>query len=73
MHTINAIGQELDRATANALTANAVDAGALDLRTANIITAAISDQALRPVPPAYRDTVRASVYKYMLFAVLRSL
>lgn len=70
MHTINAVGDALDRTSANALTANALDAGALDVRSARLITAAISDQALRSVPPAYRDMVRASVYKYMLLSAV---
>ena len=70
MHTVNAVGDELDRPTAEALIANAVDAGALEVQSAALILAAVSDQALRPVPPVYRGTVRSSIFKYMLVTAL---
>ncbi len=66
MHTVNAVGDELDLQTAAAFLSNAVSAGALEEKSARLIFAGIGDNALRPVPAAYRDSVRASIFKYML-------
>ena len=70
MHTVNAVGPELDRPTAEALVANAVETGALDQRTGGLILAAVSEQALRPVPVPYRNEVRSSIFKYMLVSAI---
>jgi len=70
MHTVNAVGDELDRATGEALLSNAVGAGALSPEKAGLIAAAVSDQALRPVPMACRDAARASIFKHMLVSVI---
>ena len=66
MHTVNAVGRELDRATAEALLSNLLAASALEEKSAALIAAAVSDRALGAVPPAYRDEVRAPLFKYML-------
>lgn len=70
MHTINAIGDELDLNTAAALTANLLSSGAVDQGRAQLLLAAISNSALRPVPPLARDTVRASIFKQMLINII---
>ncbi len=70
MHTVNSVGDELDLQTASAFLSNAVSAGALAEDTARLILVGISDRALRPVPGAYRDTVRASIFKYMLLQTI---
>lgn len=72
MHTVNAVGEILDRATAEALLANAAETGAISEKEAALVRAAVSDQALRPVPPVYRDGVRASIFKYVLVTKLSS-
>ena len=70
MHTVNAVGDALDRSTAEALLSNAVGAGALSPAAARLIAAAVSDQALRTVPPAHRDAVRSSFFKYMIVTAI---
>ena len=70
MHTVNAVGDALDRSTAEALLSNAVGAGALSPAAARLIAAAVSDQALRTVPPAHRDAVRSSIFKYMIVTAI---
>lgn len=66
MHTVNAVGDELDLQTAAAFISNAVNAGALDKKSAGLIMAAVGNNALRPVESRGRDTVRASIFKQML-------
>ena len=70
MHTVNAVGSELDRSTAEALLSNAVNAGALDLPRARLMLAALSDRALQAVPLPYRDAVRAGLFKQMLVSTI---
>lgn len=70
MHTVNAVGQEIDFKSAQALLANAVSAGAMSEKTAKLMLCAISDTALRPVEIAGRDTVRASILKQMLIRII---
>lgn len=70
MHTVNAVGDELDRASAEALLSNIVTAGALDERSARLIAAAVSEQALRAVPIPYRESARAAIFKYMLVSTI---
>jgi len=70
MHTLNSIGEELDLQTAAAFLSNAAGAGALSEETARLILSGIGDNALRPVPLRYRDSVRASIFKYMLLQTI---
>lgn len=70
MHTVNAIGDDIDLATATALTANLLQSGILDESAARLILAAIGNGALRPVPTQERDSVRASIYKQMLLNII---
>ena len=70
MHTINAVGRELDNQTAGAFISNIIAAGAADYRTAGLISAAIGDSALRPLSPGSRDVLRASIFKQMLLNLI---
>ena len=70
MHTVNSIGEELDLRTAAAFLSNAIHQQALSEGEARLILAALGDNALRPVPRPYRDTVRASLIKHMLIQTI---
>ena len=70
MHTVNAVGEQLDARTAAAFVSNIYEAGLVDKRTARLILAAVSDKALRPIAPADRDTVRASIFKQLLVTLI---
>ena len=70
MHTVNAVGEQLDVRTASAFVANIYEAGLVDQKTGRLILAAIGDQALRPVAAEERDKVRASIFKQMLVTML---
>ena len=66
MHTVNSVGSRLETATASAFVSNIYEAGIIDKSTARLILAAVGDKALRPIAPADRDTVRASIFKQLL-------
>ena len=66
MHTVNAVGDRLDLNTAAAFVSNIGEAGIIDRKTARLILTAVGNNALRPIAPEDRDTVRASIFKYML-------
>ena len=66
MHTVNAIGGEVDVNTAMALIANLRQSGAISEEEARLILSAISNNALRPARPDERDILRASILKQML-------
>jgi transcriptional regulator CtsR len=68
MHTINAVGDSLDLASATAFLQNLRDV--LGGRTADIIGAACSAPALRGLDPVRRDETRASIFKQCLLHVL---
>lgn len=70
MHTINSVGDALDYRTAAALLGNAVHIGALEERDARLVLAAVSENALRPVPRELRDNVRSSIFKYTLLQTI---
>jgi transcriptional regulator CtsR len=70
MHTVNAIGQEIDFRSARALLTNAVAAGAISEGAANLMLSAISDTALKPIEQSGRDTIRASILKQMLIRIV---
>ena len=71
MHTVNAIGDEIDLKTAKALLSNAHYGGVLSEKAARLISSAIGDNALKPVQPSERDAVRASIMKQMLINSFR--
>ncbi len=70
MHTVNAVGDEIDRSTTAALISNLLDSGAIDGKTARLLLAATGDAALRPVEPTQRDRARASIFKQMLIEII---
>lgn len=71
MHTVNTVGDEIDLNSTVALTNNLLQNGAVDNKEARLIMAAVGNGALKPVQPAERDCVRASIYKHMLIHKLR--
>ena len=66
MHTVNSIGDTVDARTAAALISNLTAAGILENRDARLLLAAVSAQALQPVPQEWRDAARASIFKQIL-------
>ncbi|MDR0293819.1 MAG: CtsR family transcriptional regulator [Oscillospiraceae bacterium] len=68
MHTVNAVGDGIDSASASALLQNLRDA--LGERLTAVIAAACSDRALRGVEPPERDGVRAEILKQCLLRAL---
>ena len=70
MHTVNAIGDEIDLRSALALVANALDSGAIDERSAAVMEAALSENSLRAVPTALKGAVRAAMLKQMFIKLM---
>ena len=70
MHTVNAVGDEIDLRSALALLANALDSGSLDSRTETVMEAAVSENSLRSVPAANKNAVRAAILKQMLLKLM---
>jgi transcriptional regulator CtsR len=66
MHTVNAIGEEIDLKTSIALLSNACYGGVINEKEAKYISIAIGDNALKPVPADLKNVVRASILKHML-------
>ncbi|MCQ2406021.1 MAG: CtsR family transcriptional regulator [Oscillospiraceae bacterium] len=70
MNTINSVGTSLDLRTAYAFTENLYSEEIIGPQIRKLILAAVSDNALRPVEPSGRDTVRAAIYKNILLNLL---
>jgi len=70
MHTVNAVGANVDVNTTAALIANMTRGGAISEMQARLMLAATGNSALRPVPPEGRDAIRASILKQMLINAL---
>lgn len=68
MHTVNAIGGELDAPTARAFLQNLLDTEVLTAAQANMMAAALGEGALRPVPRMWHNAARASILKQMLLS-----
>ncbi|MBQ2062649.1 MAG: CtsR family transcriptional regulator [Oscillospiraceae bacterium] len=66
MHVINSLGNELDLSSARAIVTNLVESEAIDAMSARALLSAISDSALRTVPQAYRNALRADIAKQIL-------
>ena len=66
MHAVNSAGEELGLPSAAAILSNLVSGGVLDAHSANLILAALSDEALAPVPAVLRAQVRARIFKICL-------
>ena len=71
MHTVNAIGDDVDSNTATALTKNLLQSGVISDTEAHLILSATGSNALRPARPIDRDIIRASILKHMLMELLR--
>ena len=71
MHTVNAIGEDLDTQTAEAFLQNLLDAEALSPGAARTMAAALGDRALGPVPRMMRGPLRASILKQMLVSTMQ--
>lgn len=69
MHIINSVGNNLDKATAEAMINNMLQRGILSLESAKLIASALSDRTLREIEQEKRDSLRASLFKNMLLAV----
>lgn len=67
-HVVNAITEPLLAASAQAILQNLLDNQLLSVQSANVMSAAVSDRALRAIPPSYRDVVRTDILKHMLTA-----
>jgi len=68
MHTVNAIGDNLDVHTAEAFLQNLLDGEAIAPEQIRTMAAALGDAALRPVPRMMRGPLRASILKQMLLS-----
>jgi len=66
MSVINSIGEGIDRQSADAIVRNLADADALSGESAELLLAALSDAALRSVPPERRGALRADLMRQML-------
>jgi transcriptional regulator CtsR len=66
MHIVNAIGNQIDTASASAFVTNAYNSGLISRNVAKLIMAAVSDNALRPLQGEQRDEVRANLLKHLL-------
>jgi len=70
MHIVNAIGQTLDKATAEVMLNNMLDRGVIDARSARLMAAAMGERSYASVPQQHRDAVRAAVFKNMLLTLI---
>ena len=70
MHTVNAVGDKLDKNTARAFVSNLLSNNAIDAPAARLLLAATGDRAMRPVPAENRDEARAAIFKQMLINVI---
>lgn len=68
MHVVNAIGDSLVPAAAEAILQSLVYQGFINEQAAGIMAAALSDRCYRDIPIEYRDRLRASLLKNMLTA-----
>jgi len=72
MHIVNSIGDSLDMQSLRAILESLAGFGIVDPPKARMILSAVSDRALQPLDPMMRDTLRASIFKQILLAVLDS-
>lgn len=69
MHVVNSVGDSISSAFAHAALHNMYDAQLLGEIEVAIIAAALSDQALKEVPPNLRSLVRADIFKRCIMCV----
>ncbi|MDD4413716.1 MAG: CtsR family transcriptional regulator [Oscillospiraceae bacterium] len=70
MHIVNAVGDTLNAASAQAIIENLLYQQIVSPSSARIMLAALSDQAYRDVSVEQRDKLRASLLKQMLTALI---
>jgi len=66
MHTLNAVGDELDTRRAEAFLQNLLDHGTLAPDLIRMMATALGDRALQPAPQLMRNALRASILKQLL-------
>lgn len=69
MHIVNAIGDTIDKATAEVMIKNMYSRSIIDLTTARILAAAMSERVFREIPQDIRDRFRAQLFKNMLLTL----
>ena len=69
MHTLAAIGEEIDLMSARAVRINLFDNGIITAKELKYIYSAITDTALAICPVSVRDTLRASILKSVILTV----
>lgn len=69
MHIINSVGNNLDKATAEAMLNNMLGRGLIDVLPAKIIASALSDRTLTHIEQDRRDIIRADLFKNMLLTI----
>lgn len=68
MHIVNSVGDNLDKAAAEAMLNNMLSTHMLEMEIVKVIAAALSDSSLRSVEQDKRDILRADLFKNMLLA-----
>lgn len=66
MHVVNTVGDKIDESALRANVYNLKYQDIIGADAARLILAATSDKCFREIPPQYRDTVRAAIFKQML-------
>ena len=69
MHIINSVGNNLDKATAEAMLNNMLQQNIMELQSAKLIAAALSDRTLSSVEQEKRDRLRADLFKNMMITL----
>lgn len=69
MHIVNAVGDTLVSAAAQAIVDNLAYQHLIPAETARVMAAALSDHCYRNIPPDQRDRLRAALLKQMLTAL----
>ena len=69
MHIINSVGNNLDKATAEAMLNNMLQQNIMELQAPKLIAAALSDRTLASVEQEKRDRLRADLFKNMVITL----
>ena len=69
MHIINSVGNNLDKATAEAMLNNMLQQNIMELQAAKLIASALSDRTLSSVEQEKRDRLRADLFKNMVITL----
>ena len=72
MHIVNSVGDNLDKAAAEAMLNNMLSTHMLEMDIAKVIAAALSDSSLKSVEQDKRDILRADLFKNMLLVQLKN-